>query len=206
MNLTTPRVEAAQKPVFKTGIPKSGFGAQIRVGIREAFGDQYNVYTMRRMIFDAPPKFDEQIYGNNFVWHAADHFEKLSPNPFCTADVRFILTGTLLVMGFLMPELKTLLEYAKELGSMNATSLAAVIESGHNVAMVLKPGYIATLPSGYLYMTYSPVNTAFVRFGYSPTLDGEDLRVKTSCESLLEAMPQYKESIYALWLEILSKP
>ena len=128
--------------------------------------------------------------------------KKMNPMLFCTAEVRFVITGQMLGMGFKIPEMRGLLDFAKGIQSQDASTLCATLDGGHsNFAIVVKPGTIASFPNGFAYFSYVPTNTTFIRFSFSPALDGEDTRVTTMVETLLTAMPQYRDSVYSVWLD-----
>ena len=201
MALAAPRVQADAKPLFKCPVPKSSLGATVRFGVKDALQPMGDQYVMRRMLHSSGDIKEDTVYGNNFVFHAAGHIEKMNPMLFCTAEVRFVITGQMLVMGFKIPEMRGLLDFAKEIQSQDASTLCATLEGDSNFAIVLKPGTIAALPSGFVYISYVPTNTAFIRFSFSPALDGEDTRVTTMVETLLTAMPQYRDSVYSVWLD-----
>ena len=61
-------------------------------------GDQY---VMRRMMHSSRDIKEDIVYDNSFVFHEADQIEKMYP-----AEVRFFITGQMLVMGFKNPEMR----------------------------------------------------------------------------------------------------
>lgn len=127
------------------------------------------------------------------------------PAPFGLAEVRFVLTGRLVVVGVKYDSAgPPLAEQLTNLSKMSGPDLAKKVSEEGNWFSVVAAGSLLCVPSGFLLGTWAAVNSTGLR--WSLTVEGRKddlLMAKQVCSALMASYPALHSSDYNLWLRWL---
>ena len=129
---------------------------------------------------------------------SSDGHQSCTPLQYGMSECRMILSGKELVVGVPLDEAKALSTQISHFQRLNGNELSTFLESSPNFAMVLAPGHMAVLPSGYLYRFYRPSATVALRWSFAPPMwKDETKRVHLTVSSSLESFPGLSKTKYA---------
>lgn len=75
-----------------------------------------------------------------------------------------------------------------------------------NFAMVMDPGTLCVLPSGFVYIIYRVADTFALQWSFFPNIPGEAARLQKSIAMTLECYPSLRSTSYAQLLAHLESP
>ena len=97
----------------------------------------------------------------------------------CARTARILSEGSELIVGVRRDSSKGLSQQIVEISQCDSGSLHKLIGEVCNFCVKLHPHEMVILPPGMLYLTYSAVQTQGITWALSPTLEGEDLAVRS---------------------------
>jgi len=69
--------------------------------------------------------------------------------------------------------------------------------------IMLQPGQLLVIPSGYLLVTFSSAGFIAIRKGFTPSFPTEKPRVLSMVMSIMEGYPEFRQSAWASWATVL---
>ena len=132
---------------------------------------------------------------------------QISVGLFGCSQAMICLKGVEFVAGIRLAPLETgvtLQDQVKEISSMNGAAFAAAVKSGDNWSVVLRPGSVCLVPSGFVLVSFTPQETLTARKCVSPTFDNKESPVVLgTVQRALEAYEDLRGTPWEGWKSVL---
>jgi hypothetical protein len=189
------------KSYFKASIPNCGLSVHIKHKVAETLKRDRAVWSRKFVDASVGIKEDE-LFSINCYTAATKDLQNINPAPMCCAECRVLLQGGEIVFGFKLSEGESIASLSSKVEQADASVLEKMASDPRNFCFTLSPGSVATLPSGYLYMTYTIEETIGLRWSYFCNEPEESSKVKMMLAALLEAKPALRSTQYKLWFNL----
>ena len=155
------------------------------------------------------PKSGDVIRGGGMVqiFHMKPSTSSLFPTLMGASEMRVIDKGLLHIIGFPLPDPEhgiSLKNFVAEIDKLDAAELKKKACEKPNFEMFGAPGDVLFLPSGCLYLTFSPQGATGVRTSLTPAHAGEDERVFRTAAQVLDMCDSLKKGTWNTWLVYLN--
>lgn len=143
------------------------------------------------------------FYGSQLA-HAASGRAHVGPVAFGVSEVRWLAEGKLMIAGFKYdPMGAPFQQQVNAIIGASTQELWARAKASANFALTLKPSDCVVLPSGYIFLEFSPVDSKWLRWGVAMKDPVELPKVRQTVSALVDANPRLRQTKYEPWLEFL---